>query len=126
MKTEIPKNIDEYICGFPPGVQEILKRIRAIVRQAAPEAKEAIKYRMPTFVFHGNLVHFAAFQKHVGFYPTPSAIEAFSNGLAGYHSAKGSIQFPLDKPVPFSLVRKLVQFRVKETRKKLAAQKGKK
>ncbi|HTL18789.1 MAG TPA: DUF1801 domain-containing protein [Patescibacteria group bacterium] len=125
MKTAPAKNIDEYIAGFPQAVQEILQKIRGIVRKAAPDAAEAIKYQMPTFVLHGNLVHFAAFQKHIGFYPTPSAIEAFNRDLAGYDWAKGSIQFPLNKSVPFNLIKKMVDFRVKETREKMAAKKRK-
>jgi uncharacterized protein YdhG (YjbR/CyaY superfamily) len=122
MKTESspPKNIDEYIAGFPTDVQRILQEIRSVIRTAAPDAEEAIKYRMPTFVLNFNLVHFAAFDKHIGFYPTPSGIEEFKDELSGYHNAKGSVQFPLDKPVPFSLIRKIVKFRVKETRDKLA------
>jgi uncharacterized protein YdhG (YjbR/CyaY superfamily) len=123
MKTEStpPKNIDEYIAGFPANVQRILQEIRSIIRTAAPNAEEAIKYRMPTFVLNGNLVHFAAFEKHIGFYPTPSGIEEFKDELSAYQNAKGSVQFPLDKPVPFSLIRKIVKFRVKETREKRAA-----
>ncbi len=117
-----PKNIDEYIAGFPADVQRILQEIRRIIRRAAPDAEEAIKYRMPTFVLKGNLVHFAAFAKHIGFYPTPSGIEAFQDALAAYHHAKGSVQFPLDQPVPFDLIRKIVAFRVRETREKVAAQ----
>jgi uncharacterized protein YdhG (YjbR/CyaY superfamily) len=116
-----PKNIDEYIVGFPANVQRILREIRSIIRTAAPDAKEAIKYRMPTFVLNGNLVHFAGFEKHIGFYPTPSGIEQFKGELSVYHNAKGSVQFPLDKPVPFSLIRKIVEFRVKEVREKVAA-----
>ena len=123
MKTGTPKNIDAYIAGFPRDVQETLRKIRDIIREAAPEAEEMIKYRMPTFVLQGNLVHFAGFQKHIGFYPTPSAIAAFSGELAGYESAKGSVQVPLNEPVPFTLIRKMVEFRVKETREKLAAKK---
>jgi uncharacterized protein YdhG (YjbR/CyaY superfamily) len=122
MKTgSIPKNIDEYIAGFPTDVQRILREIRTIIRTAAPDAEEAIKYRMPTFVLNGNLVHFAAFENHIGFYPTPSGIEAFKDELSAYHNAKGSVQFPLDKVVPFSLISKIVKFRVKETREKLAS-----
>src|SRR5215472_4806509 len=115
------KSIDEYIAGYPSNIQTILNDVRATIKQAAPEAEEAIKYRMPTFVLNGNLVHFAAFEKHIGFYPTPSGIEAFKDELSAYHNAKGSVQFPLDKPVPFSLIRKIVEFRVKEAREKLAA-----
>jgi uncharacterized protein YdhG (YjbR/CyaY superfamily) len=119
MQTEPSKDIDDYIAGFPRDVQASLRKIRAIVRKAAPDVVETIKYRMPTFVLNGNLVHFAAFPKHIGFYPTPSAIQAFSAELEEYQSAKGSIQFPLDKPVPFSLVERMVAFRVKETRDKM-------
>jgi uncharacterized protein YdhG (YjbR/CyaY superfamily) len=99
--------------------------MRAIIRKAAPDATETIKYQIPTFVLNGNLVHFAAFPKHIGFYPTPSAIKAFSAELADYVSAKGSVQFPLDKPVPFVLVERIVAFRVKETREKMEARKRK-
>src|SRR6516162_8008107 len=122
MKTESasPNKIDEYIAGFPADVQRVLQEMRRIVRAAAPDAAEAIKYRMPTFVLNGNLVHFAAFEKHIGFYPTPSGIEAFKEELSAYHTAKGSVQFPLDKPVPFKLIRKIVEFRVKEAREKLS------
>ena len=121
MKNATPKNIDEYIAGFPPAVQESLRRIRAIVREAAPDAKETLKYRMPTFVLHENLVHFAAFQNHIGFYPTPSAIEAFRRELASYESAKGSVQFPLNRPVPLDLIKRMVRFRVEAFRRKTAA-----
>ncbi|HSU54912.1 MAG TPA: DUF1801 domain-containing protein [Candidatus Dormibacteraeota bacterium] len=126
MKTSPARNIDEYIAGFPRDVQETLQRIRAIIRDVAPDAEEAIKYQVPTFVLHGNLVHFAGFQKHIGFYPTPSAMEAFGPKLAAYERAKGSVQFPLNKPVPFDLIRKMVEFRVKESRDKMDARKRKK
>ena len=121
MKNSTPETIDEYIAAFPRDVQKTLQRIRSIIKKAAPDAEEMIKYRMPTFVLHGNLVHFAAFAGHIGFYPTPSAIEAFSDELKGFESAKGSVQFPLDEPVPLALIRKMVAFRVKETRMKIAA-----
>jgi uncharacterized protein YdhG (YjbR/CyaY superfamily) len=123
MKTEStpPKNIDEYIAGFPEDIQSILQKIRGIIGAAAPDAEEAIKYGIPTFVLSGNLAHFAAFERHIGFYPTPSGIEKFKDELSEYHFAKGSVQFPLDQSVPFSLIRKIVKFRVKETREKLAA-----
>jgi uncharacterized protein YdhG (YjbR/CyaY superfamily) len=126
MKTVQPKDIDEYIAGFPQDVQEILRKIRCLVREAAPEAEETIKYQIPTFVLHGNLVHFAAFKNHIGFYPTPSAINAFSADLASYEWSKGAVQFPLNKPVPLSLIQKMVEFRVKETRVKMASGKRKK
>jgi uncharacterized protein YdhG (YjbR/CyaY superfamily) len=120
MKSITPKNIDEYIAGFSPSVQESLRKVRALVRDAAPAAEETLKYRMPTFVLQDNLVHFAAFQKHIEFYPTASAIEAFSSELKDYVSAKGSVQFPLDRPVPFGLIKRMVQFRVKEIRGRVA------
>ena len=116
MKTELtsPQNIDDYIAGFPPGVQTILKQIRTTIRKAAPGAAEAIKYRLPTFVLHGNLVHFGAFKKHIGFYATPTGNRKFREELSSYQGAKGSVQFPLDKPIPLSLISKMVKFRVKE------------
>jgi uncharacterized protein YdhG (YjbR/CyaY superfamily) len=125
MKPSTPNNIDEYIAGFSPDVQEALRKIRTIIRAAAPAAEEALKYRMPTFVLKENLVHFAAFEKHIGFYPTPSAIEAFSTDLKAYVSAKGSVQFPLNRPVPLALIRKMVRFRVKEVHEKTANQRKK-
>jgi len=127
MKTDpsTPKNIDEYIAGFPPDVQEILEKMRMTIRKAAPDAQETIKYRMPTFVLKGNLVHFAAFKKHIGFYPVPTGIEAFKNELSVYEGGKGSVKFPLDKPIPFDLISRIVQFRVKENLEKAEA-KGKK
>lgn len=120
-----PTTIDEYITGFPHEIQEILEQIRTTIRKAAPEAKEAIKYQMPTFTLNGNLVHFAAFKKHIGFYPVPTAIEEFKHDLSVYKGGKGSVQFPLDQPIPFELIRKIVKFRVEENLKKAAA-KGKK
>jgi uncharacterized protein YdhG (YjbR/CyaY superfamily) len=116
--TASPDSIDAYIAGFPEDVQGILERIRGIVRDAAPDAEEAIKYQIPTFVLNGNLVHFAAFQKHIGLYPTPSGIEHFKDDLSAYNSAKGSVQFPLDSPIPYTLIRKIVKFRVNENREK--------
>lgn len=118
-----PKTIDEYIAGYPPDVQQILQQIRATIRKAAPDAEEAIKYQIPTFVLNGNLVHFGAFKKHVGFYPTPSGIEAFKMELSRYEGAKGSVQFPLDKPMPLTLISKIVKFRVKECQEKVVARK---
>jgi uncharacterized protein YdhG (YjbR/CyaY superfamily) len=107
--------IDEYINAFPKDVQKILEQIRKIINDAAPEAEEAISYQIPTFKLNGNLVHFAAFKNHIGFYPTPSGQKAFEKELADYKSGKGSIQFPLDKPIPVSLIKKIVKFRVKES-----------
>lgn len=107
-------SIDEYIATFPPDIQKILEKIRAIVKAAAPEAQEKISYQMPTFFLNGNLVHFAAFKNHIGFYPTPSGIEKFKKELAGYQGAKGSVQFPLDEPIPYALISEIVKFRVEE------------
>ena len=116
MKTDAPepKSIDEYIATFPPGVRKILEDVRKTIRTAAPTAGEAIKYRMPTFTLNGNMVHFAAYTRHVGFYPTPSAIEKFSRELSAWKGAKGSVQFPLDEPMPLALISRIVRFRVKE------------
>jgi len=113
-KPTAPKNIDEYIAGFPPDVQELLERIRSTIREAAPGAVEKISYQMPTFALKGNLVHFAAFKNHIGFYPAPTGIEEFQEELSVYKSAKGSVRFPLDKPIPFALIGRIVKFRVKE------------
>jgi len=107
-------DIDKYISGFPKEIQTMLEQIRLTIRQAAPEAEETIKYAMPTFVLNGNLVHFAAFKNHIGFYPVPSGIEAFKKELSVYKGAKGSVQFPLNKPMPLDLITKIVKFRVKE------------
>jgi uncharacterized protein YdhG (YjbR/CyaY superfamily) len=120
-----PKGIDEYIAGFPKNVREVLRQVRATIAKAAPDAAEAIKYQIPTFVLNGNLVHFAAFKNHIGFYPTPSAIEAFEGELAPYLHAKGSAQFPLHEPMPLGLIERIVEFRVEEARGKPAAKKGK-
>ena len=120
-----PKNIDEYIAGFPHEIQEILEKIRMTIREAAPDAEEAIKYQMPTFTLKGNLVHFAAFKKHIGFYPTPTGTEEFRKELSVYEGAKGSVRFPLDKPIPFDLISEIVKFRVKENLERAEA-KGKK
>ena len=110
--------IDEYISGFPDDIQTLLQQIRVTIREAAPEAEEAIKYAMPTFVLNGNLVHFAAFKHHIGFYPVPSGIEAFKKELSVYKGAKGSVQFPLDQPMPLELITQIVKFRVSENMKK--------
>ena len=108
--------IDEYIKNYPIEVQTILEKIRQIIRESAPEAVEAISYRMPTFKLNGkNLVHFAAYQNHIGFYPTPSGIIAFEEELSTYKQGKGSVQFPLDKPIPYELISRIVKYRVKES-----------
>jgi len=107
-------SIDEYIKQFPPEIQEILATIRKVIKESAPDAEEKISYQMPTFVLHGNLVHFAAYKNHIGFYPTPSGIEAFKRELSDYKGAKGSVQFPVGKPLPYELVSEIVKFRVAE------------
>jgi uncharacterized protein YdhG (YjbR/CyaY superfamily) len=116
-----PETIDEYIADFPKDVQAILEKIRMTIREAAPDAQETIKYRMPTFTLKGNLVHFAAYKKHIGFYPVPTGIEQFKEELSVYKGGKGSVQFPLDEPIPFDLISKIVKFRVKENLKRAQA-----
>lgn len=108
----VAKDIDAYISSFPKDIQAKLKEMRATIRKAAPKAEEAISYMMPTFKLHGNLVHFAAFKNHIGFYPGPAGIEAFQKELKGLETSKGTIQFPLDKPIPLKLVAMITQFRV--------------
>jgi uncharacterized protein YdhG (YjbR/CyaY superfamily) len=113
------RTIDEYIKTFPKDVQSILEKMRQTIKKAAPEAVEAISYQMPTFKLNGNLVHFAAWRNHIGFYPGgSSAIEAFKKELSPYKQAKGTVQFPLDKPIPFDLLKKIVRFRVKQNESK--------
>ena len=116
------ETIDDYIKTFPTDVQSILEKMRQTIRKAAPEAIEAVSYQMPTFKLNGkNLVHFAAFKSHIGFYPIPSGIEAFRRELSQYKQGKGSVQFPVDKPIPYDLVEKIVRFRVKEIRNLLGS-----
>jgi len=114
-----PTSIDEYIALFPAEIQDILQKIRATIKAIVPDAVEAIKYQMPTFVFNKkNLVHFAAFKNHIGFYPTPSGIEQFKDAISIYINAKGSVQFPLNKPIPFDLIAAITAFRVEEEQAK--------
>lgn len=114
-------SIDEYISSFPPEVQEILKNIRRVIKESAPDAEEKISYQMPAFVLNGNLVYFAAFKNHIGLYPTPSGIAAFKDELSQYKGAKGSVQFPLNKPMPYELISRIVKFRVAENTEKAEA-----
>jgi uncharacterized protein YdhG (YjbR/CyaY superfamily) len=114
MKTTQANNIDEYIAGFPKDVQKQLEEIRATIRKAAPDAEEGISYAIPTFKLSGNLVHFAAFKNHIGFYPAASGIQAFKKELSGYEGGKGTVKFPLDEPLPLALIAKIVKFRVKD------------
>ena len=104
--------IDEYISKFPKDVRDVLEELRLAIKKTAPKAKETIRYGIPTFTLNGNLVHFAAFKNHIGFYPTPSAIEAFKKELSPFKQSKGTVRFPLDKPIPLELVKKIVEFRV--------------
>lgn len=108
------ETIDEYIATFPRNVQDILEELRQTIRNSAPDAKEAISYQIPTFRLNGNLVHFAAFKNHIGFYPASSAIAHFKKELSGYEASKGTIRFPINEPIPFDLIRKIVKYRVKE------------
>ncbi|HNP74009.1 MAG TPA: DUF1801 domain-containing protein, partial [Kouleothrix sp.] len=114
-------SIDEYIAGFPPDIQALLEAVRATIRAAAPEAQEKISYQMPTFFLAGNLVHFAALKHHIGFYPTPSGIEAFKSETSLYKSTKGALQFPLGQPLPLDLIDRIVRFRVAENLGRAAA-----
>jgi len=113
MRTDqtTPKNIDEYIAGFPHDVQEILEKMRMTIRKAAPDAEETIKYQIPTFTLKGNLVSFAAYKKHIGLYPAPTGTQKFNKELSVYRAAKASVRFPLDKPIPFALISRIVKFR---------------
>lgn len=123
-KQEAPQTIDAYIAGFPEDVQAILQQVRRTIHEAAPEATEAISYQMPTFKLHGNLVHFGAFKNHIGFYPVPSGMAAFEEELTAYKQGKGSVQFPLNKPMPLDLIRRIVEFRVQESKAAKAARGG--
>lgn len=113
------KSIDEYLKSQPDNVVEILQKIRSVVHGEAPKAEEAIRYGMPTFrVSNTNLLHFAAYAHHIGFYPTPSAIEEFSEKLKMYKTSKGAIQFPLDKPIPYDLIKTMTKYRLKQVLEK--------
>jgi uncharacterized protein YdhG (YjbR/CyaY superfamily) len=120
------QTIDEYIALWPADVQAKLKSLRATIQKAAPKAEETISYQMPTYTLFGNLVHFAAYKNHIGFYPVPSGMKAFEKELSKYKSGKGSAQFPIDQPLPLALVTKIVKFRVKENLEKAEAKKKKK
>jgi uncharacterized protein YdhG (YjbR/CyaY superfamily) len=115
-----PKNVDAYIAAFPEESQALLQAMRETIAKAAPEAEEVISYQMPTYKLKGNLVHFAGYQHHIGFYPGSSGIAAFKEELSSYKSAKGSVQFPIDKPLPLEIVERIVKFRVKEDLAKAA------
>lgn len=114
------ESIDDYIRQFTPEVQEKLEALRKVIKESAIDATEKISYRMPAFYLHGNLVYFAAFKHHIGFYPTSSGIEAFKDELSGYKFSKGSVQFPIENPLPFDLIRRIVKYRVAENMKRAA------
>jgi uncharacterized protein YdhG (YjbR/CyaY superfamily) len=113
MKAKVVKNIDEYIADFPDEVQKAMEKVRSAIKKAAPRAEEAIKYQIPTFVLNGNLIHFAGYKNHIGLYPGSKAIEEFKDELSGYKISKGTVQFPLDKPMPVGLINKITKFCVK-------------
>jgi len=124
------QSIDEYIAACPSDIQALLSDMRKAIRETAPAVREKISYQMPTFDYFGNLVHFAAYEKHIGFYPAPSAIEKFSQELAPYKTSKGAVQFPLSQPIPIDLIKEIVKFRVsensqKEENKKMVKEKAK-
>ena len=121
-----PRNIDEYIAGFPKDVQKSLEKIRRTIRKAAPDAEETISYQMPTFTLRGNLVYFAAYKKHIGLYPAPRGIEQFKKELSAYEGSKGTVRFPLDEPIPFELISRIVKFRAKDNLERAAAKRKKK
>jgi uncharacterized protein YdhG (YjbR/CyaY superfamily) len=117
MRTEqpTPKDIDEYIVSFPAHVQKMLHLIRQTIRKAAPDATEAISYQIPTFKLNGkNFIHFAAFKNHIGLYPAPRGVDEFEPELSAYKGGKGTVQFPLDKPIPYDLIKRIVKFRIKQ------------
>jgi uncharacterized protein YdhG (YjbR/CyaY superfamily) len=113
-----PATVDEYIAGFSGEAKERLLALRRVIREAAPDATEKISYGMPTFVLHGNLIHYAAHQHHIGVYPMPTGVEAFKDDLSEYQTAKGSVQFPLDRPMPYDLIGRIVRYRVAENVKR--------
>jgi uncharacterized protein YdhG (YjbR/CyaY superfamily) len=112
------QEVERFISRYPAEVQEILYKIRSIIREAAPDAQEKLNYGIPTFTLNGNLVHYSGFKDHIGFYPTPSGVEKFKKQLSKYEGAKGSVKFPLDQPIPYNLIREITEFRVKEQRAK--------
>ena len=118
MEKVVAKNVDEYIAGFPKETQKLLKQVRATIRKAVPKAQETIKYGMPAYVYHGNLVYFAGYKNHIGFYPVPSGDASLKKEILEYKTGKGSIQFPLEKPMPLELIRKMIDFRIHENLQK--------
>lgn len=119
-----PATIDEYIAGFPRELQPLLEKVRATIRKAAPDAEEAIKYMMPTYVLEGNLIHFAGYNHHIGLYPGSRPIEEFKDELSKYETSKGTVKLPLDKPIPVGLITKITKFCVKRNLEKAVSRKG--
>ncbi len=126
MKTnqKKPTTIDEYIADFPRDVRPLLEKVRAAIRKAAPDAEEAIKYMMPTFVLKGNLIHFAGYNHHIGIYPGPRPIEQFKDELSKYETSKGTVRLPLDKPIPVGLISKITKFCVKRNLERAVSRKA--
>ncbi len=122
----VPANIDAYIASFPPDIQKILQQVRATVRKAAPKAEEAIRYAMPAFLQDGHLVLFAAFKNHIGFFPAPTGVASFKTALAPYKTGKGSVQFPLDQPMPVGLITNIVKYRIRKNAEAATAKVAKK
>jgi uncharacterized protein YdhG (YjbR/CyaY superfamily) len=118
MRRDAPKDIDDYIAGFPKDIREILQKVRTTIRKAIPDAQEAIKYQIPTFVLNGNVVHFAAFKEHIGFYPAPQGIETFKKELAKYDGSKGTVRFPYNRPIPYGLIGRIAKYRARVNREK--------
>lgn len=125
MKQETPASVDAYIRRFPEPARQLLKEIRKTIRETAPEAEEYISYQMPAYKLKGVLVYFAGYEKHIGFYPGASGIAHFKEEIKGFKSGKGSVQFPLDKPLPLELVKRITAFRVDENLEKAASKKKK-
>ncbi len=117
--NQLPLNIDEYIAAFPPETQKLLEQVRQSIHEAAPGCEETISYAMPAFKLNGPLVYFAGYKQHIGFYATPNGHEAFKNELSVYKTGKGSVQFPLNQPIPVELIKRMVVFRVKENAEKM-------
>ena len=121
MKSNQPRDIDEYIAGFSGDVQPLLEKVRATIRKAAPGAEETIKYQIPTFVLKGNLIHFAGYKNHIGLYPGSRPIEEFKDELTRYQISKGTVRFPLDKPIPYRLISRITKFCVKRNLEKASS-----
>lgn len=125
-KRTAPKDIDDYIAGFPEDVQKILKKVRTTIRQTAPDAEETISYQIPTFKLNGAyLIYFAGFKNHISLYPAPRGAEEFKKELSAYEGGKGTVQFPLDQPIPYDLIKRIVKFKVKENQAKTKAKEKK-